>query len=238
MSGVATPVKMVEAFGINAGPAYITAPFPVASQISIAPGNASLNDGFTPLNMTPITDGGIPPSGADMNGILFLISSMVAAVCAGQLYNAFDSTYATAIGGYKIGAIVADATTPGRTWRSLIDGNTTDPATTPANWVSSTPILSTSAPTAGTHADNVLAGPSDFFLDVNTAAGAITLNGFVPQRDGQRLIISCVGANPLTIGALAGTAANQVRMSSAITLLQNDSITTQYCLALTKWVQV
>lgn len=239
MSGVANPVKMVEAFGINAGPAFITAPFPVASQIPLgSPGNASLNDGFTPLNMTDLVDGGIPPSGADMNGILFLISSTVAAISAGQLYNAFDSVYAALIGGYKIGAIVLDATTPGRTWRSLIDANSTDPATTPANWISSTAILSASAPSAGTHADNVLAGPSDFFLDISTAAGAITLNGFVPQRDGQRLVISNTGANPLTVGALAGTATNQVRMSSAITLLQNDSITIQYCTALTKWVQV
>lgn len=238
MSGVANPVKMVEAFGINAGPAYITAPFPVPSQISTNPGNASLNDGFTPLNMTPLVDGGIPPSGADMNGILFLISSTVAAVSAGQLYNAYDSVYATAIGGYNAGAHVADASTPGRTWRSFIAANTTDPATTPANWISSTPILSASSPTIGTHADNVLAGPSDFFLDINTAAGAITLNGFVAQRDGQKLVITNTGANALVIGALAGTAANQVRMSSSITLLQNDSISLQYCTALLKWVQV
>lgn len=237
MSGVTDPVKMVEAFGINAGPAYITAPFPVASQISVNPGNASLNDGFTPLNMTAIVDGGIPPSGADMNGILFLISSNVAALSAGQLYNAFDATYAGLISGYKIGAIVRDATTAGRTWRSIIDANSTDPATTPANWISSTPILSTSAPTIGTHADNVLAGPSDFFLDVSTAAGAITLNGFIAQRDGQRLVISNTGASLLTIG-LGGTAANQMRNSSAITLSQFDSITIQYCTALLRWVQV
>lgn len=239
MSGVANPVKMVEAFGINAGPAYITAPFPVASQISVAPGNASLNDGFTPLNMTALTDGGIAPSGADMNGILFLISSTVAAVCAGQLYNAYDSVYATAIGGYNAGAIIADATTPGRTWRSFIAANSTDPAVTPANWVSSTPILSASMPTAGTHADNVLPGPSDFLFDINTSLGNITLNGFVAQRDGQRLVISNVGANALNIGFLAGTAANQVRASGGqITLLQNDSITIQYCLALSRWIQV
>jgi hypothetical protein len=239
---VANPVKMVEAFGINAGPAYITAPFPVASQISTAPGNASLNDGFTPLNMTPITEGGIPPSGADMNGILFLISSNVAALSAGQILNVFDSVYATAIGGYNAGAQVLDATSALRRWTSFIAANTTDPATTPANWVSSTPILSTSAPTAGTHADNVLAGPSDFFLDVSTAAGAITLNGFIAQRDGQKLVISNTGANALNIGALAGAAGNQVRLSSTITLLQNDSMTIQYCKALAsgvgQWVQV
>lgn len=236
--GVATPTKMVEAFGINAGPAFITSPFPVASQIPLGqPGNASLNDGFTPLNMTPVTDSGIPPSGADMNGILNLISSNVAASSAGQLYNAFDSVYAAAIGGYAQGAIIADAVNLLKRWVSAIAANTTDPAVNPENWISSIPLLSTSAPTAGTHADNVLAGPSDFCLDINTAAGAITLNGFVAQRDGQRLVISNTGANLLTIG-LGGTAANQMRNSSALTLTQNDSITIQYCTALLRWIQV
>lgn len=236
MSGVANPVKMVEAFGINAGPAYITTPFPVASQIGVNPGNASLNDGFTPENMTPITEGGIPPSGADMNGILNLISSTVAAVSAGQLLNVYDSVYATAIGGYALGAQVLDATSALRRWTAAV-ASPRDPAVHPEDWVSSTPILSTSAPTAGTHADNVLAGPSDFLLDVSTAAGAITLNGFVAQRDGQRLVISNTGASLLTIG-LGGTAANQMRNSAALTLTQNDSITIQYCTALLRWVQV
>lgn len=239
MSGVANPVKMVEAFGINAGPAYITAPFPVPSQISTNPGNASLNDGFTPFNMTPINEGGIPPSGADMNGILFLISSTVAAVSAGQLYNAFDGTYATAIGGYKIGAIVRDASVAGQTWRSLIDANTTDPAVTPANWISSIPLYSLSAPSAGTHSDNVLPGPSDFFLDVDTSAGVITLDSFVAQRDGQRAVISCTGANLLKVGGrTGGTVANNIRASGATDLVQNDSVTIQYVSAVSRWVVV
>lgn len=235
--GQPAPTKLVEAFGINAGPTYITKPFPVPSQIGTNPGNASLNDGFTPLNMTALADGGIPPSGADMNGILYLLSTIVACVSAGQIVYPFDSAYATAIGGYAQGAQVQDASSLIRRWTSAIAANTTDPATTPANWISSTPILSASAPTAGTHADNVLAGPSDFFLDISTAAGAITLNGFVMQRDGQRLVISNTGANLLTIG-LGGTAANQMRNSSALTLTQNDSITIQYCTALSRWIQV
>lgn len=239
MSGQPTPVKMVEAFGINAGPAYITSPFPVPSQISTNPGNASLNDGFTPLNMTALVDGGIPPSGADMNGILYLISTTVAAVGAGQIVYPFDSVYAAAIGGYKVGAQVQDATTLTRRWTSILDGNTTDPATTPANWISSTPILSASAPTAGTHTDNVLAGPSDFFLDVDTTAGAIELDGFVAQRDGQRLVISNTGVNALDLGVNLGTAANRLRANSGpLGILQNDSVTIQYCTALLRWIVV
>lgn len=243
--GVPAPTqKLVEAFAQNAPvgnvPGGKTAPFPVASQVTAGfPGRASLNDGFTPANMTPLASGGTPMSGPDTNGGLYVISSPVANLCAGQLYFPFDSVYAAAISGYNKGAVVADAANMLQRWVSAIAANTTDPATTPGNWISSIPLLSTSAPTAGVHADNVLAGPSDFFLDVNTTAGAVTLNGFVAQRDGQKLVISNTGANALTIGFLAGTAANQVRASgSSGTLLQNDSMTIQYVSALSRWVVV
>lgn len=245
---IAAPTKMVEAFAQNAPTCTQAAPvaggkvvpFPAASQVAAGfPGNASLNDGFTPANMTPLNQSGLPMSGPDLQGILFLATSNVAASSAGQLRNPFDSTYAAAIGGYAKGAEIQDATNLLQRWTSAIAANSTDPATTPANWISSIPLLSTSAPTAGVHADNVLAGPSDFFLDVNTTAGAVTLNGFVAQRDGQKLVISNTGANALTIGFLAGTAANQVRASGASgTLLQNDSMTIQYVSALSRWVVV
>lgn len=243
--GQPAPTKLVEAFAINAPNVTTTPilggktnPFPIPSQVATSPGSASLNDGFTPLNMTPLVEGGIPPSGNDMNGILYLLSTIIASVSAGDVYYPFDGTYATAIGGYNKGATVQDAVNLLQRWTSAIVANTTDPAVSPQNWISSIGIRSVSAPTAGTHADNVVPGPSDFFLEIDTTAGAITLNGFVAQRDGQRLVISNTGANALVIGALAGTAANQVRMSSSITLLTSDSITIQYNTAIGKWIQV
>lgn len=238
MSGQPSPIKLIEAFAINAGAAYITKPFPVPSQIPGGnPGSASLNDGFTPLNMTPQEEGGIPVSGKDMNGICYLLSTVIAAVSAGQVFYPFDAVYAAAIGGYAVGATLQGALNLAQRWTNTLNGNTADPAADASHWISSVPLYATSAPTAGVHADNVLAGPSDYVLDFNTAAGVITLNGFVAQRDGQRLIVSNTGANPLTIGALVGTAANQVRMSSAIVLLQGDSITIQYSATLALWVQ-
>lgn len=236
--------KLVEPFALNAPVGNVaggkTAPFPVASQVAAGfPGRASLNDGFTPANMTPLANGGIPMSGPDTQGALYLISSPVACLTAGQIYYPFDSVYAAAIGGYNAGAVVQDATHPLQRWTSLAAANSSDPATTPAAWISSIPLLSASAPTAGTHADNVLPGPSDFFLDVSTAAGSITLQGFVAQRDGQKLTISNTGANSLVIAYLAGSAANQIRASgSSVTLLLDDSVTIQYVAALSRWVVV
>lgn len=242
--GVAAPTKMVEAFAINAPvgnvPGGKTVPFPVASQVAAGlPGRASLSTGFTPANMTPLNESGIPMSGPDTQGILYLATTTIAAVSAGQLFNVFDGTYAAAIGGYNLGAQVLDATNGLKRWTSAIAANTTDPAVTPANWISSIPLYSAPTITAGTHADNTLSGPSDFILDVNTTSGSITLNGFVSQRDGQKLVISNIGTNSLVIGFLAGTAANQVRASGASgTLLQNDSLTIQYVSAVSRWVVV
>lgn len=237
----AAPIKLIEPFAKNAPstqtPGGKTNPFPVTSQIPLgAPGNASLDDGFTPLNMTALINGGIPPRGSDMNGILYLYGTLIAAVSAGQLIYPYDGTYATAISGYAAGAQVQDAISPTLRWTAKA-ASPRDPAIHPEDWISNIPLSSPSAPTAGAHADNVLPGPSDFYLEV-TGVGAVTLNGFVPQRDGQRLVISNLSASALVIGALAGTAANQVRMSSSITLLQNDSLTIQYNGTVQKWVQV
>ena len=39
-------------------------------------GAASYTDGFPPLNFTPVAAGGVPPYGADMNGILKQMTAM------------------------------------------------------------------------------------------------------------------------------------------------------------------
>ena len=44
-------------------------------QTGTNPARASYETGFTPLNMTPIAAGGVPPAGRDMNGILYDLSN-------------------------------------------------------------------------------------------------------------------------------------------------------------------
>lgn len=90
----------------------------------------------------------------------------------------------------------------------------------------------------GTLTDVVLAGDYDYVIDYDTTAGAIEIDGTVAQRDGQRVTYCCTGANPLTIGANLGTAANQVRMNGSIAVLQNDSFSILYVGAISRWVQV
>lgn len=242
-TGQPVPPRLVEAFALNApagsGAGDKTAPFPAASQIGITPGAASLADGFPPLTMTAPTAGGIPPSGADMNGILYVLSSWAAFFAAGQIPG-YDATLQTAMGGYAKGAVLQQAANTNGFWISTTAGNMTDPDTGGAGWISTVPLFHADAPSAGTHNDVVLAGPSDYVVEIDTTAGATTVTGFVAQRDGQRRTIVNIGANSYTLAALTGSAAaNQILLPTNIVLLQNMSYTLQYCAGAAgggKWV--
>lgn len=119
------PGKLPLPFAADAGGGYIR-PIPVASQIGITDGAASLTDGFVPLNATPIAAGGVPPDIKDMNGILFEISGWARWVAAGgPVY--FDGTFAASIGGYPAGAVVQSALTPGAFYLCTAEDNVLNP---------------------------------------------------------------------------------------------------------------
>lgn len=119
------PTKLPLPFGADAGAGFIRA-IPVASQIGITDGAASLTDGFVPLNATPIAAGGVPPDIKDMNGILFEISGWARWMAAGgPVY--FDPDFATAVGGYPKGAAVQSSGTPGVFYVSTVDNNSANP---------------------------------------------------------------------------------------------------------------
>jgi hypothetical protein len=252
MSGQPTPPRLPEAFAIDApdsSPASPIAggrtnPFPTASQIGITNGAASLHDGFPPLTMTSELAGGIPPFGVDANGILYLLSAHVAAIAAGQPY-LFDATLAADMGGYKIGAVLAQEADPNAFWINTLDGNTSDPDTASPlgsnNWYSTKP-LRTSVTAGGNNI--ALPGASDYVWDVDATSGAITITGFVSQRDGQRLTIRKIdsGGNAVTLSSLSGSssAANQLQIvSPSIALpLQYMAVTILYNSTVGKWIQV
>ena len=87
--------------------------------------DATLNDGFPLITMTPQEAGGIAPNGQDMNGALYAISSDMVHRQKG-LRIQFDPAYAAKIGGYDQGCILAsnDYT---RDYISLVPNNLTDP---------------------------------------------------------------------------------------------------------------
>ena len=121
-------------------PTPITIPFaasgskntiPTTSQIGVVDGAASYPDGFPPLCGTPLESGGKPPSRADMNGILHGITENLRYLLGGCVPK-FNATFAAAIGGYPLGAIVQD-NSGANCYRSLVDGNSTDFNATPAS---------------------------------------------------------------------------------------------------------
>ncbi|MCZ8436897.1 gp53-like domain-containing protein [Achromobacter xylosoxidans] len=104
----------------------------IPTNASPTTGLASLETGFPPITMTPIVAGGIPPAGADFNGILNLISAASRWAQAGGIYG-YDAAFSAAIGGYPKGAILLNAAGTGF-WLNGVDNNTTNPDSGGTNW--------------------------------------------------------------------------------------------------------
>jgi hypothetical protein len=242
MSGAPVPTRIiVQPFGAAAAdPAYITLPIPETSQVGILAGAASFADGFPPATMSdPETEGGVPPFGQDMNGVLYTATAYLALIQAGQRVN-WNADAVAAFAGYAIGAEVDSVTTPGRVWVNYLDGNVNDPDVDDTGWASNDPMYATLAPAAGVYNNVVLPGASDFAIDVDTTAGNVDYGGFVAQRNGQRIILSNTGGNLLQVLALAAgsTVDNRIRNATDLALVQNQSLTIQYFTGLDLWLLV
>lgn len=245
MSGIAVPQYIiVEPFGKDATalpvtqPGALTLPIPVADQTGILVGAASFATAFPPATMVdPEVDGGVPPFGQDMNGILYMLSAYCAMLQAGEIVN-WNTDAATAFTGYKIGAKVASITTPGRVWTNYLDGNVNNPDTVDTGWAASDPLTATLVPAAGTFQNVALPGMSDYALDIDTTAGNVNYGGFVAQRNGQKLYLSNTGANLLQFLALAAgsAAANRFRSATDLAVVQNQTLTMQWFSGVSRWL--
>lgn len=239
MSGVPTPqYPIVEVFGKNAViPADITLPIPIPSQIDILPGAASFTDGFPSTTRIQPESGGAYAYGQDITGILSMLSQYARTAQAGQLIP-FSGVAAAYFGGYAVGARVSSVVVSGLTWTNWQDGNAHDPDVDPTGWAASYPISVTVAPAAGTYDNYVLPGCSDYALDINSAAGPIDFTGFIAQRPGQRLLLSCVGVGFTRVLANAGGsgANNRVRAQGDLGIDVNQTLVLQYVPGLNRWL--
>lgn len=86
---------------------------------------ATYAEGFPSITMTPISVGGKPPSGKDMNGVLYEISAHTVWQNQGGRYR-FDQAFCDAIGGYPKGAVLISDTLDTE-YISLVDANTHNP---------------------------------------------------------------------------------------------------------------
>ena len=123
-------------------PSKISIPFAESGNRNVINANLEAGDasnkatftyGFPQITMTPKASGGLPPFGRDMNGILYSVTAMLQYMQAGGQYT-YDSSFATAIGGYNQGALVQQADLSGL-WVSTIDNNTSNPETSGSGWM-------------------------------------------------------------------------------------------------------
>ena len=126
------PTSIPVPWASGAGLGY-TNPIPPTSQIGINDGYASWIDGFPPLTFQDPATGGVPPRGQDFQGVLKEISGGLRWLQAGG-FPIYNNTFASAIGGYPAGAVIASATYQGLLWRSIIDDNMDDPDDFGARW--------------------------------------------------------------------------------------------------------
>lgn len=178
---------------------------PVASQVGITPGAASLTDGFPPLTRTPIASGGIPPSGLDMNGVLYEVTAPVRWANAGAGY-VYDGTFATDadVGGYPKGARILRTDGEGY-WLNTTDDNATDPEAGGAGWV---PDYTSGAASVAMSNANVTLTSLQAGRPVIIITGTLTanLNLVFPAYVKQWLVINrATGAYSVTCKTSAGT---------------------------------
>lgn len=199
-----TPGKLVLPFA-NAGAKNT---IPTASQIGITAGAASLVDGFPPLTRTPIAAGGVPPSGLDMNGILYELSAILRWANAGGGY-AYDAAFATDsnVGGYPKGARIMRSDGLGY-WFNTVENNTTDPeaaGAAAAGWV---PDFTNGVTAVTMTSANVTLTPLQYGKPIIVITGTLTanLNLIFPAIVNEWTVINrTTGAFTITCKTASGT---------------------------------
>ena len=109
------PARLLRAFAASGNKVSVP-------QTSASPYRASYESGFPALNMTPIASGGVPPYGADFNGVLFDLSQAIMWQQALGI-RPFDAGLASG-GGYPSGAFVTHS---GSLWKCTVDNNSAAP---------------------------------------------------------------------------------------------------------------
>ena len=168
MQASGAPTKIYTPFAVNGTKNTI----PIDSQVGITPGIASFDTGFPPLTFTPVSAGGVPPAGADFNGILNAITAIQQFQSGGGIYP-YDATWSSDNGGYPIGAVLVRADGTGF-WLSTEDNNATDPETdTSGAWI---PINNQGVTSVALTSANVTLTSLQYAKRVIILTGALTAN--------------------------------------------------------------
>lgn len=190
-------------------PSQITVPFATSGLKNSIPatanpvtGNAGYDAGFPATNMTPKEAGGIPPFGQDFNGILFDITTAIQYLEAGMQFP-YSSSFATAVGGYPLGAIVTRTDGTGF-WRNTVPNNTTNPETFGAGWQPEGAGITTVAMSNANVTLTALQAARQIVIITGTLTASINL--IFPTYQRQWLVINrATGAFSVTCKTSAGS---------------------------------
>lgn len=124
------PELILTPFGESANPGTINE-IPESLTPSDPVQSASWQAGFPLVTMTPLSAGGIPPRGQDVNGALRAISRHSAFLGGGGQYK-WSAAYVAAKGGYSIGDVI-QANDGLNSYVSLVNSNSVDFNSTPSS---------------------------------------------------------------------------------------------------------
>src|SRR6185437_4170884 len=215
------PTKLTVAFasGTGAGPVNNVPLTPGAT-----PGTASYQTGFTAVNMEPIASGGVPPFGADFNGVFQAATTAQIWQQSGYMYS-FDSGFASNanIGGYPAGSVLLMGNGKGF-WLNQTDNNTASPDTTgSAGWLG---LPAVGAYTIATTGGTTTPDPSVLGVTTLLVSGALTSNATIvlPLIAGSRWIIAnnTTGSFTLTVQGATG-AGVAITQGSALTVFTDGT---------------
>lgn len=198
------PARILKAFGLNG----LKNTIPTDSSTSTDNnGVATFDKGFPPITMQPLSAGGIPPSGKDMNGILYALSLKEQWADAGMSYP-FNSDFATAISGYPKGAVLLNSQQSGK-WLNLTDGNSTSPESLTGASTGWVPLDNYGVTTiAGLAATNVTLSSLQAAKERIVLTGALTSNIaliFPAWMASWTVVNNCTGAFTVTCRTASGS---------------------------------
>lgn len=218
-SNAPTKLTMAFASGTGAGPVNTVPLTPGAT-----PGTASYQTGFTLVNMEPIASGGVPPFGADFNGLFKAVTTAQIWQQSGFTWT-FDSTFAgnANIGGYPAQSVLMMGSGNGL-WINKIDNNNTSPdATGSSGWLG---LPAVGASTITTTGGTTTPDPSVLGVTTLLIAGALTSNATIvlPLTAGARWIVAnnTTGSFTLTVQGATGAGVS-VTQGSALTVFTDGT---------------
>ena len=175
MKSTSIPGRTNVAFASQAAAANKNSIAQTSTTTSLAEGAATFDVGFPPQTMTSIASGGEPPSGADMNGILYFLSLKQQWADAG-MGSSFDSAFASSISGYPAGAVIPSSDSFG-CWLNQSDSNITDPESTSSSSTGWVPFIFYGAtPLSVFSTSSITLTPLQAARPVISISGALTKN--------------------------------------------------------------